>query len=565
MRWSRTFIPTLREVPQEAEIASHRLMLRAGLIRKLSSGLYTYLPLGLRVLRKVERIVREEMDRAGAIELLLPILQPREIWEKSGRWKVMEPTMLTAQSHQGRELVLGPTHEEVITGLVAREISSYKQLPRIFYQIAPKFRDEIRPRFGVMRAREFLMKDAYSFDVDGAASSKSYRLMYDAYGKIFDRCGLKVRIVEADTGVMGGNFSHEFMVPGPSGEDAIISCPACGYAANVEQAERKPEPARAESAAAQLETVDTPGLRTVAELAAFFKAPPASFIKTLIYRAGGEPRAVLVRGDRDVNESKLKKLLGADSLELADEATILKVTGAPLGFAGPVGLGGVRILADFSVAGITDGITGANREDRHLIHVSVERDCPIEEFHDLALVREGDLCPRCGKPLEMSRGTEVGHVFQLGTKYSAVLGATFKDQGGKEIPAFMGCYGIGVSRTMAAVVEQNHDEKGIVWPESVAPYQVLILTLDQGNEELARTAALLEEELARKGVEVLWDDRPQSPGVKFNDADLLGIPRRITLGKRFLKSGRAELKERGGEEVLSLTPEETINKLRNQN
>ena len=563
MRWSKTFIPTLREVPQEAEIASHRLMLRAGLIRKLSSGLYSYLPLGLKVLRKVERIVREEMDRAGAIEVLLPILQHREIWEKSGRWEVMEPIMLIAKSHQGRELVLGPTHEEVITDLVAREINSYKQLPRTFYQIAPKFRDEIRPRFGVIRAREFLMKDAYSFDVDEASSSRSYQSMYDAYLEIFRRCGLKVRIVEADTGVMGGNFSHEFMVPGPSGEDAIISCPACGYAANVEQAQRRPAETKAALTEEELQVVDTPGLRTVAELAEFFEAAPDRFIKTLIYRAAGRPLAVLIRGDRDVNESKLKKHLQVAVLELAGEGTIREVTGAPLGFAGPVGLSDVRILADFSVAGISDGITGANQEDRHFIHVNIERDCPIEEFHDLALVREGDLCPRCGQLLELSRGTEVGHVFQLGTKYSESMGADFKDESGGEQPCFMGCYGIGVSRTMAAVVEQNHDEKGIIWPESVAPYQVLILTLDQKNEELTGPAASLEAELTRRGIEVLWDDRPLSAGVKFNDADLLGIPWRITLGKKFLKSGRVELKHRGGEDVISLPPEETVERMTN--
>lgn len=565
MRWSKTFIPTLKEVPQEAEIASHRLMLRSGLIRKLSSGLYSYLPLGLKVLRKVEQIVREEMDRTGAIEILLPILQPREIWEKSGRWEAMEPTMLVAESHQGRELVLGPTHEEVITDLVSREINSYRQLPRTFYQIAPKFRDEIRPRFGVIRAREFLMKDAYSFDAGAEESTQSYRLMYDAYLKIFSRCGLEVRIVEADTGVMGGNFSHEFMVPGSSGEDAIISCAACGYAANVEQAGRRPPEVKTNSAAEELKTVDTPGLRTVAELADFFQTSPEQFIKTLIYRAGEEPLAVLIRGDRDVNESKLRKFLGVTGLELAGEQTIRQVTGAPLGFAGPVGLSGVRVLADFSAAGITDGITGANQEDRHLIHVDMERDCRIKEFHDLALVREGDLCPRCGKPLESSRGTEVGHVFQLGTKYSRALSATFKDEKGEELPCFMGCYGIGVSRTMAAVVEQNHDEHGIIWPESVAPYQVLILTLSQDNEELIQAAVTLEEELTRRGLDVLWDDRDRRPGVKFNDADLLGIPWRITLGKKFLQSGRIELKARGGEEVLSLTPEETINKLRNSN
>ena len=556
MRWSKTLIPTQREEPQEAEVASHRLMLRAGLMRKLASGLYTYLPLGFRVLKKVEQIVREEMDRTGALEIAMPILQPRRIWERSGRWELMEEIMLRAECRQGRELVLGPTHEEVVTDLVAREISSYRQLPKNLYQIAPKFRDEIRPRFGVIRSREFLMKDAYSFDLDDKSAEESYRVMYDAYVRIFERCGLTVRVVEADTGVMGGSLSHEFMVPAESGEDAVASCPACGYAANVERAERKSFPEEVSRTREKIEVVDTPDLRTVEELAGFFKAGPDRFIKTLIYVGDGKPRAVLIRGDRDVNESKLQRMLGVGSLELADEKTIEKVTGAPLGFAGPVGLKGVELIADFSLVRLADGITGANQKDKHIIHVNLERDCEIETYRDLAIVREDDLCPRCGSPLSISRGIEVGHVFKLGTKYSESMGAVVKDEKGDERPAVMGCYGIGISRTVAAIIEQHHDEKGILWPVPVAPYQVLILSLSPEDERVAAGADKIYGELLGRGMEVLYDDRVASAGVKFNDSDLVGIPLRITVGKKFLESGEVELKKRDSDRIHLSPPGE---------
>ena len=554
MRWSKTLIPTQREEPQEAEIASHRLMLRAGLMRKLASGLYSFLPLGFKVLKKVERIVREEMDRAGALEILMPILQPREIWERSGRWTLMDEIMLKANSRQGRELVMGPTHEEVVTDLVAREISSYKQLPKNLYQIAPKFRDEIRPRFGIIRSREFLMKDAYSFDLDDESAEESYRIMYDAYIRIFERCGLTVTVVEADTGVMGGSLSHEFMVPADSGEDAVASCPACGYAANVERAERRPFPENAPRTQEKIQIIDTPELRTVEELTEFFRAAPDRFIKTLIYLGDGRPMAVLIRGDREVNESKLQRLAGVNQLELADEKTIEKVTGAPLGFAGPVGLKDVAMIADYSVSRIADGITGANQKDKHIIHVNLDRDCEIEAYHDLAIAREGDLCPRCGSPLSMSRGIEVGHVFKLGTKYSESMGALIKDEKGGSKPAVMGCYGIGISRTVAAIIEQHHDEKGIIWPAAVAPYQVLIVSVSPEDERIADTASGLYEELLARGVEVLYDDRSASAGVKFNDSDLIGIPLRITVGKKFLETGEVELKKRGSDRVQTFPP-----------
>ncbi len=556
MKWTETLINTRRDDPQEAEIPSHRLMLRAGLLRKLASGLYTWLPLGLRVLRKVEAIIREEMDRAGAREILMPILQPRGLWEKSGRWEAMDDVMLKVRTHQGRELVLGPTHEEVVTALVAGEISSYRQLPINLYQINSKFRDEIRPRFGVMRCREFLMKDAYSFDLDEAGADRSYRSMYEAYRRIFARCGLEAMPVEADTGMMGGRGSHEFMVPAETGEDAIAVCPSCAYAANVEQAAVGGGPVSPRRTEEELEEVATPGLRTVEELSKFLGAEPARFLKTMIYLVSGEPVVVLIRGDREVNASKLARRLGGSEAVLAGEETIRAVTGAPPGFAGPVGLSGLRILADFSVSRIADGITGGNREDLHLLHVNIDRDCPPLEYADLAVAVAGDPCPSCSTPLEIRRGIEVGHVFKLGTKYSQTLGAIFKDEAGDDCPAIMGCYGIGVSRTVAAVIEQHHDEKGIIWPAAVAPYQVLLLTLAPDQPEVARAAEDLLARLEENGRDVLYDDRPVSAGVKFNDADLVGIPVRITIGKKFLQTGLMEVKARRSEEVHSVPPEE---------
>ncbi len=556
MKWTAALIATLRDDPQEAEIPSHRLMLRAGLMRKLASGLYTWLPLGLRVLKKVEAVVREEMDRTGALEILMPILQPRDLWERSGRWESMDAVMLKARTHGGRELVLGPTHEEVVTDLVAREISSYRQLPVSLYQINTKFRDEIRPRFGVMRCREFLMKDAYSFDIDEAGADRSYRLMYEAYERIFARCGLEAMAVEADTGMMGGRDSHEFMVPAETGEDAVAVCPKCGYAANVERAAVGETAFSGTRTAEKPEEVPTPGLRTVEELSRFLSASPARFIKTLIYRAGGEPFAVLIRGDREVNESKLSRGLGGAAAVLADEETIRKVTGAPLGFAGPVGLKGVKVLADYSVAAIADGITGGNREDIHLVHVNLERDCPPLEYADLAVAAGGDPCAACGTAMALRRGIEVGHVFKLGTKYSRTLGAVFKDEAGNERPAIMGCYGIGVSRMVAAVIEQHHDEKGIIWPAAVAPYQVLLLTLAPDQPAAARAAEDLLARLEANGRDVLYDDRAVSAGVKFNDADLIGFPVRITIGKKFLKTGLVEVKTRRSEEVRAVDPGE---------
>ena len=549
MRWSKQLIPTLREAPQEAEIPSHKLMLRAGLIRRLSSGLYTFLPLGLRALQKVERIVREEMDRAGALEILMPALHPQEIWERTGRFEVLKDVMFKIRDRQERGLVLGPTHEEIVTDLVSHEVSSYRQLPMNLYQIQSKFRDEIRPRFGLMRAKEFIMKDAYSFDVGWDEAEASYRVMYETYRRIFRRCGLRTKIVEADTGAMGGSSSHEFMVLADSGEDGLVECTACSYAANLERAESKAGEAPVFDGAERTpEEVATPNLRTVQEVAAFFKSPPARLMKTLIYVADEKPVAVVVPGDRDVNEIKLRRALSAAALALADDATIEKVTGAPVGFAGPVGLK-IPVYADARVKGYRGAVTGANRKDAHLANVDLARDASVAEYVDVTFARDGDACPRCGAALQGKRGIEVGHVFKLGTKYSEQLGALYLDAEGKQHPAVMGCYGIGVTRTLQAVIEQRFDKDGIIWPLSVAPYSVEVLVVNAQHEESMAISLRLVEELERGGVDVLFDDRDERPGVKFKDADLLGLPLRVSVGERSLAKGGIEVRFRHSGEV----------------
>jgi prolyl-tRNA synthetase len=544
MRWSKTLIPTLRDDPQEAEINSHKLMLRAGLIRRLSGGLYTFLPLGLRALRKVETIIREEMDQAGALEILMPALQPRELWERSGRYEAMGDVMFRLKDRQDRESVLGPTHEEVVTDLVSHEVSSYRQLPKTLYQIQTKFRDEIRPRFGLMRAKEFIMKDAYSFDIDWETADASYEAMYNAYKRIFERCGLRTKVVEADTGAMGGNWSHEFMVLADSGEDGIVECDTCEYAANLERAERaRPEATGGTVAPSPIEEVSTPGARTIEEVAAFLDCSPACLIKTLVYVADGRPTAVLIPGDREINESKLLRALHVTHLELADDETIEAVTGAPVGFAGPIGLK-IPIVADLALRGLSSGVTGANRLDAHLVNVDMERDTGVEAFHDLETVIAGDTCPRCGGSLIERRGIEVGHVFKLGTKYTESFGAMYLDENGKQQLAVMGCYGIGVTRVLQSIVEQSHDERGIVWPVGVAPYIVHVLVMNTSHEGSAHVAAELVRELESRGIDVLLDDRNERPGVKFNDADLLGLPVRIVIGERSLAKGGIEIKTR---------------------
>jgi len=559
MRYSELFLPTGREVPSDAELASHQLMIRAGMIRKLTSGIYSYLPMGYRVIRKVEQIVREEMNRAGAQELFMPMVQPAELWQESGRWVHYGRELLRFRDRHEREYCLGPTHEEVITDLVRNEIKTYRQLPRNLYQIQTKFRDEIRPRFGVMRCREFAMKDAYSFDANEAGAEESYRKMFEAYGRIFRRCGLDFRAVEADSGSIGGSYSHEFMVMADSGEDAVVFCTACDYAANLEKAEIAPpeKTPSVDEARLPLEEVHTPGVRTIEEVCAFLSVTPQEVVKTLTFNADGKPAAILVRGDHDVNEIKVKNVLGCDELELAMDDMILDVTGSPRGFAGAVGIR-ARVIADYSLINMTHCVMGANREDYHLKNASPERDFSVSAYADLRVVRAGDPCPRCAAPVRMARGIEVGHVFKLGTKYSRSMRAVYLDAAGKEQTMVMGCYGIGIGRTVAAAIEQSHDDQGIVWPMTLAPYAVIITPVNSNEETLARASESLYQALSARGVEVLLDDRDERAGVKFKDADLIGIPLRITVGPKKLAEGRVELRIRRTGEVRMLPLGEAV-------
>jgi prolyl-tRNA synthetase len=547
MRYSRYFVPTYKEIPADAEVVSHQLMLRAGLIRKLTSGIYTYLPAGLKSIKKLENIIREEMNRAGAMELLMPSVQPAELWQESGRWDFYGRELLRLKDRHNREACLGPTHEEVITDLVRNEIQSYKQMPVNFYQIQTKFRDEIRPRFGIMRGREFIMKDAYSFDRDESGAEESYRIMHDTYSRIFRRCGLTFRAVEADTGSIGGSFSHEFMVLADTGEDQIISCVKCAYAANIEKAavpRKQVDMAADEREMARLEPVATPGMKTVEEVTAFLSISPDSLVKTLIFVGDGKVFGALVRGDHEINETKLKAFLGVDQLELANPETVEAVTKAPMGFAGPVGLNATIIIADYAIEGMVNAVTGGNEQDLHLRNVNLSRDYQVERFGDLRLVTPEDGCPKCGGEIRFGRGIEVGHIFKLGTKYSTAMNALFLDEKGAENPIIMGCYGIGVGRTIAAAIEQNHDEKGIVFPMPIAPFEVVVLPLQMNESKVTETAEMIYKELNAKGVDVLIDDRDMRAGGKFKDADLLGTPIRITVGKRSLDEGRIEMKLR---------------------
>ena len=548
---SRLLAPTLREVPAEAEIASHQLMLRAGLIRKSAAGVYTYLPLGQRVLKKIMGIIRDEMNAVGGQEVLLPILQPAELWHETGRWDDYGEEMFKLKDRNDRGFCLGPTHEEITTALVRNEVRSYRQLPLFLYQIQNKYRDEIRPRFGVMRGREFIMKDLYSFDRDEEHLDQSYWIMYHAYERIFSRCGLHTRPVEADPGAIGGNMTHEFMALAEAGEAEIVYCSHCDYAANVEKAECFPPSVEPADRLEPLTSVSTPGARTVDDLERFFQRPASDMIKTLIYRSGDIVVAALVRGDHVVNPTKLARAIGSLEVELADEQTIEKVTGAPRGFAGPVGLKHCRIIADPAVMTVQNGISGGNAADVHIKGINPGRDFTPEQVVDIRMAQPGDAC-LCGEGiLQGARGIEVGQVFKLGTKYSQALGATFADEEGQELPLIMGCYGIGVSRTMAAVVEQCHDDDGICWPISLAPYQVCIVPVNYRKNEQQATAERLYHDLCAAGVEVVLDDRDERPGVKFKDADLIGFPIRITIGPRALANGQAEVRWRTtGEEYL---------------
>ncbi len=544
-RYSQFFTPTLKETPAEAEIISHQLMLRAGMIRKLAAGIYTYLPFGLRALKRVESIVREEMDRAGAIEVLLPGVQPGDLWMESGRWDQYGPELLRFRDRHNRESCLGPTHEEVITDLVRREIHSYKQLPINLYQIQTKFRDEIRPRFGVMRAREFIMKDAYSFDIDEEGANRSYERMYVAYEAIFRRCGLKFRVVEADTGPIGGSFSHEFMVLSDTGEDDIVSCQNCPYASNLEKAEilSREDDSKHTEREEELQVVDTPGIRTVDEVTKFLSVRPEKLVKTLIYQTEHGPMAALVRGDHELNETKLRNVLNVQELTMADPETVFDVTGAPMGFAGAIGLQ-VKKVADFALKEMKNMVMGANEEDKHILNVNEGRDFQVETYADLRMITSSDPCPRCGGELLFGKGIEVGHVFKLGTKYSTALKADFLDRNGQETPFVMGCYGIGIGRIVAAAIEQSHDENGIIFPISISPFEVTILPLEMHEAHVREVAENLCQQLSDLGLTVFIDDRDERPGFKLKDADLLGIPVRVTVSLRTLKKDAIEIKVR---------------------
>ena len=548
MRWSKTFIPTLKEEPADAEVVSHKLLVRAGFIRQISRGIYDYLPLAIRVIRKIETIVREEMDRAGAQELLLPIASPAELWQESGRWEVYGKELFRFKDRHDRDFCLGPTHEEVITDLVRRVVRSYRELPFNLYQIQTKFRDEVRPRFGLMRGREFIMKDAYSFHTDVQDLQREYENMFQTYTRIFTRCDLRFRPVEADTGAIGGSQSHEFQVLAESGEDAIVSCNRCQYAANVQKAEIKPRrPAGRDvmTEPPKIQKVSTPGKKSVAEVATFLGLTRDKFIKTLVYKTDqNELVAALVRGDHEINELKLQTVLGSREIGLANEAEIQAATHVAPGFLGPIGLK-LRTVADLALQGIQGAVTGANEADAHFVEVDQERDFTPSAFADIRLAVAGDPCPRCELGvLETYRGIEVGQIFYLGRKYSESLGATFLDAEGREQPIEMGCYGIGVSRLVAAAIEQNHDDNGIIWPLSIAPFHVLLLPINYKDKAIQDASDRLYEELQRRGIEVLLDDRDERPGVKFKDADLIGIPLRVTVGAKSLQKGCIELRTR---------------------
>ncbi len=558
MRVSQSFLPTLRESPSEAETISHQLMLRAGLIRKLASGIYDWLPVGLRVLRRVEHIVRDEMNRINGQEVWLPQLQPRELWEETGRWPVYGKELMRLKDRKEADYCLAPTAEEVVTDLVRREVRSYRALPLMLYQFGVKYRDEIRPRFGVMRAREFYMKDAYSFHVDDADSERYYQDAFKAYQRIFQRCGFEFQPVEADSGAIGGSYSHEFMVLAETGEEGIVRCTGCGYAANVERAEIRLADAPLPSAAVPMpEDVSTPAVSTVEAVGKFLNLPAERFIKLLVLLADDQPVVVLLRGDHELNEIKLQRLLGVQRVMKANEATYTRVTGSPIGFAGPIGLE-ARIIADHAVRLVVDGVAGGNKKDIHRRHVMPDRDFKPEQYADLRKASKGDPCPKCGQPLQYARGIEVGHTFKLGTKYSASMKATYLDPQGKAQLIVMGCYGIGVSRVVAACIEQCHDKDGIVWPLALAPWQLLIVGLNMANPQVKAQSEALYAQAHAAGIDVLFDDRDSPAGVKLKDADLIGIPLRIVIGERRLAEGMVEFRQRREPEAQPVAVDQAL-------
>ncbi|HHD2593541.1 TPA: proline--tRNA ligase [Clostridium perfringens] len=562
MKMSNMLVGTLREVPAEAEIESHKLMLRAGLMRKMAAGIYNYMPLGLKVIENVKNIVREEMNNAGAQEFLASALIPAELWQESGRWDAYGAEMFRLKDRHNRDFCLGPTHEEVFTDIVRNEIKSYKQLPLNLYQIQTKYRDERRPRFGVMRSREFIMKDGYSFDKDQEGLDLAYEKMRKAYVNIFNRCGLDAKAVAADSGAIGGSGSAEFMVKSEVGEDDVVFCTACDYAANIEKAPSTPEHGEKEEVM-EVEKVETPAVKSIEDLAKFFECSPKKIAKTLIFQADDNVVAVVLRGDREANEVKIANAIGeVIELEMASEEAVKEATGAAVGFAGPMGIKVDMLLVDQEVANMYNFIIGANETDMHLKNVNYGRDFEgiVGDFRNVTI---GEKCPECGKEITISRGTEVGHIFKLGTKYSESMGATFIDEDGKAKPFIMGCYGIGVTRTVASIIEQHNDENGIIWPLEVAPYHVSVIPANVKNEEQATKAEEIYNELRKMGVEALLDDRKERAGVKFKDSELMGIPMRITVGK-MIGEGQVEFKLRNGGEVETLSIEEVYNRVREE-
>ena len=561
MRMTQAMVPTLRSVPAEAEIISHQLLLRAGFIRKTAAGMYNYLPLGKRVLTKIETIVREEMDAAGGQEILMPITQPAELWIESGRWNAYGAEMIRLKDRHDREFCLGPTHEEVVTDLVRNEVNSYRQLPLRLYQIQNKYRDERRPRFGLMRGREFIMKDLYSFDRDEAGLDESYNAMYQAYSNIFTRCGLTFRPVEADSGAIGGGYTHEFMVLADNGEATIVYCDSCDYAADIEIAPcAEPAPAAKEELL-PMEKVATPNSKTIDAVGEFLHVPAEKCIKTLFVQADNELICVLLRGNSELNDVKLKRIHPCDSLEMADPEVIREKIGCSIGSLGPVGLKGIKIYADLEMKTVVNGVCGANEEEYHYLNVNVDRDYQIEGYYDLRMMQPGEHCPHCGAVLKQARGIEVGQVFKLGTKYSKAMHATFLDENGKENIIQMGCYGIGVSRTLAAAVEQNYDEDGIIWPKTIAPYTAVIVPVSDKNSDQMRIAEELYFALTKAGIDVMLDDRAERAGVKFKDADLIGYPVRITVGKKAASEGLVEYKLRTEKEAADVAISDVVAKV----
>lgn len=561
MKASQLFLQTLRQAPQEADMRSHQLLVRGGFIRKLTSGVYSFLPLGWKVVRKVEAITRQEMDRVGGQEILLPALQPREIWERSGRWDEEGSGLakMKLQDHEGREFCLGPTHEEVITLLVAGEVRSYRQLPLLLYQIQTKFRDELRPRGGLLRAKEFIMKDLYSFHASEEDLDRTFKDIYRAYCAIMERCQLPYRAVEAEGGAIGGSETREFMVPAEAGEDLLLECPACGYAENGESAKRGQSPKAEKAELLPVQEVTTPGATTIEQVTSLLEVPSSRLMKTLIYRAGEQFVAALVRGDKSLHERKLALYLGLDNLEMADGAAIELLTGAPMGFSGPVGLKGVTIVADYDLEGMSNFVVGANREDAHFINVNLGRDFNPEAFADLRGAEAGDPCPRCsGGLLTAQNCIEVGHIFKLGDKYSAPLGAVFQDERGRQVPIIMGCYGLGITRLLSAVVETRNDERGILWPISLAPFEVVVLQLDTASRSQGQIAQSLYQSLTEAGVDVLYEERNERAGVKFRDAELVGIPLQVIVGNLAEKEGKVEVAERDSPGKTPLPPEQAL-------